>query len=459
MSDLERVLNRIDADEEESLERLFALLRIPSISTDPAYASACNNAAQWCAEHLKSIGFDAAVRTSPGRPFVVGHHRKGGRPHVLFYGHYDVQPVDPVDEWESDPFQPEIVEQDGRRRIRARGAADDKGQLMTFVEAARAWMEETGDLPVDVTVFLEGEEESSSPSMEPFLTDNAEELRADVALVCDTNMWDAATPAITSSLRGLCFDEVRIKAASRDLHSGLYGNTARNPIHVLCRILGQLHDDNGRVTLPGFYDGVAPVSDDLKARWAALDFDEKAFLGDVGLFYPAGEKTYSVLEQIWARPSAEVNGIHGGYTGEGAKTVIPAIASAKVSFRLVGDQDPEAVRAAFRAFVRDRLPPDCEASFVAHGGERAISIPTDSPWIGKSLDALSEEWGTPAALIGMGGSIPVVTQFRRILGLDSMMAGFGLPEDRIHSPNETYDTTSYRKGTRSWARILHALAQ
>ncbi len=456
MSELERVLARIDDSQQESLERLFALLRIPSISTDPAYANACNNAAQWCAENLKGIGFQAAVRTAPGHPFVVGHYRNGDRPHVLFYGHYDVQPVDPIEEWTIDPFQPDVVESDGRARIRARGASDDKGQLMTFIEAARAWIEETGDLPVNVTVFLEGEEESASPSMEPFLKDNAAELKADVALICDTNMWNPTTPAIASSLRGLCYEEVWVSAADRDLHSGYYGNAARNPIHVLCRILGGLHDENGRVTLPDFYEGVHPVTAEQKAQWSQLEFDEKAFLGDIGLFYPAGEATYSVLEQIWARPSAEVNGITGGYTAEGAKTVIPSTASAKVSFRLVGDQDPETVRAAFRAFVRDRLPPDCEARFSDHGGEKAIRPPVDSPWIRKSREALTEEWGTPAALIGMGGSIPVVTQFKRLLEMDSVLVGFALSDDCIHSPNEKYELTSYRKGARSWARILDA---
>ena len=286
-----------------------------------------------------------------------------------------------------------------------------------------------------------------------------EELKADIALVCDTNMWDRRTPAVTTMLRGLLYEEVIVEAASHDLHSGYYGSAARNPIHVLARILDDLHDDDGRVTVPDFYDGVPEVSAEQKAQWATLNFDEKVFLGDIGLKIPAGEKGYSVLEQVWSRPTAEVNGIVGGYTGEGAKTVIPAKASAKVSFRLVGDQDPDAIRESFHAFVAKRLPADCKAKFLSHGGDRAVSQPSDSPWVRKAQRALSDEWGKPAVQIAMGGSIPIVTQFKRILGMDSVMVGFGLEDDRIHSPNEKYNLTSFHRGTRSWARILAAIAE
>ena len=249
-----------------------------------------------------------------------------------------------------------------------------------------------------------------------------------------------------------------VHAASHDLHSGYYGSAARNPIHVLSAILAGLHDESGRIAIPGFYNGVSEISDEQKAQWAELGFDEKAFFDAIGLSQPAGEAGYSVLELVWSRPTAEVNGISGGYTGEGAKTVIPSHASAKISFRLVGDQDPETIREQFRTFVTQRLPADCRAEFRSHGGDRAISQPVDSPFVEKAKNALSDEWGCNAALIGMGGSIPVVTQFKMLLGMDTVLVGFALEDDRIHSPNEKYNLTSFQRGTRSWARILAALA-
>ncbi|MDQ3559351.1 MAG: dipeptidase [Pseudomonadota bacterium] len=458
---LNAVLNRVDSGLDGSLERLFALLRIKSISADTHYRQDCREAAEWCARALNEIGIEAAVRDTIGHPMVVGHYRGAGAgaPHVLFYGHYDVQPVDPVGLWDRDPFDPAVVTVNGEARITARGAEDDKGQLMTFVEAARAWVSEAGRLPVNLTVLFEGEEESASPSMIPFLTANAEELRADIALVCDTSMWDRDTPAVSTMLRGLLYEEVFIQAASHDLHSGSYGSAARNPIHVLTKILADMRDENGRIAIPDFYDGVPDISPELKAQWDKLGFDEQNFFGEIGLSIPAGEVGYSTLEQIWARPTAEVNGIVGGYIGEGGKTVIPAKASAKISFRLVGDQDPEAIRRNFRAFVEARVPADCRATFLSHGGDRAITQPSDSPWVKRAQRALSEEWGREAVLIAMGGSIPIVTQFKRLLGMDTVLVGFGLEDDRIHSPNEKYNLRSFHGGIRSWARILKTLAE
>ena len=459
MNETAMVLARIDADLDASLERLFSLLRIKSISADPVYRQECRDAAHWCANLLGEIGIAASVRETVGHPMVIGRYRGAGAsaPHVLFYGHYDVQPVDPLDLWERDPFDPAIVEVGGEKRILARGAEDDKGQLMTFLEAARAWMQVAGRLPVNLTVFLEGEEESASPSLIPFMTANVDELKAEVALVCDTNMWDRRTPAIATSLRGLLYEEIFVQAASHDLHSGYYGSAARNPIHVLAKILADLHDESGRVTIPGFYDGVSEPTEEMRAGWARLGFDEQAFFGEIGLSIPAGERGYPTLEQVWARPTAEVNGVVGGYVGDGAKTVIPAKASAKVSFRLVGEQDPETLRVAFRKFVEERTPQDCRVTFLSHGGDRGITVPADSPWVLKAKKALSEEWGREAVLIGMGGSIPVVTQFKRILDMDTVLVGFGLEDDRVHSPNEKYNLGSFHGGIRSWARILAAL--
>jgi acetylornithine deacetylase/succinyl-diaminopimelate desuccinylase-like protein len=456
---LDRVLSRIDADLDQALERLFATLRIPSVSTDPAHAADCRAAAEWHAADLAAIGFEASVRPTPGQPIVVAHRREGEGPVALFYGHYDVQPADPLELWESDPFEPRIVTRaDGTKEIRGRGAADDKGQLMTFVEACRAWIAETGRLPLPVTVLLEGEEESGGASLPPFLQDHTDELRADIGLICDTGMWDRDTPAITTMLRGMVSEEVTVRAASRDLHSGFYGSAAANPNRVLARILAELHDAEGRVTIPGFYDGVPELPERLRAEWDGLGFDAPAFLGEVGLSLPAGEKGYSALEQTWSRPTAEINGMVGGYTGPGFKTVIPAEARAKVSFRLVFDQDPAAIREAFRAFGRARVPADCTVEFRAFGAARAVAFETRAPAFARARQALTDEWGREAAYIGCGGSIPVNIHIKETLGMDVVNVGFGLPDDRLHSPNEKYDLRSFHKGARSWARILAEFA-
>ncbi|WP_313611302.1 M20/M25/M40 family metallo-hydrolase, partial [Rhizobium sp.] len=337
MTDVSPILSTADDNLTSSLERLFELVRIPSISTDPAYKAECRKAAEWLVRTLSSLGFEASVRDTAGHPMVVAHHDAATKdaPHVLFYGHYDVQPVDPLNLWENDPFEPAVKDIGaGRQVITGRGTADDKGQLMTFVEACRAYKAVNGGLPVRVTILFEGEEESGSPSLKPFLEANADELKADYALVCDTGMWDRDTPAIAAALRGLVGEEIVITAADRDLHSGLFGGAAANPIHILTDILAGLHDETGRVTLAGFYDGVEETPANIKASWETLGRSAEAFLGEVGLSVPSGEKGRSVLEQTWARPTAEVNGIIGGYTGDGFKTVIAAKASAKVSFRL-----------------------------------------------------------------------------------------------------------------------------
>jgi acetylornithine deacetylase/succinyl-diaminopimelate desuccinylase-like protein len=459
---LQPVLDNIDDSLTASLKRLFELVRIPSISTDSAYAEKCREAAEWLVSELLSIGFDASVRDTPGHPMVVAHHDGGApdAPHVLFYGHYDVQPVDPLNLWDTDPFEPGIRDAaDGSKVITGRGTADDKGQLMTFVEACRAWKAVHGALPFRVSILFEGEEESGSPSLIPFLKANAEELKADFALVCDTGMWDAETPAISTGLRGLVGEEITIHAADRDLHSGYFGGAAANPVHILAKIIADIHDADGRVTIPGFYDGVEETPDDILRQWEGLGKSTESFLGEIGLSIPSGEKGRSVLELTWARPTAEVNGITGGYTGEGFKTVIAAEASAKISFRLVGKQDPDAIRENFRAFVKARVPADCSVTFHEHGGSPAIQLSYDSPLLNKAKDALSDEWPNPAVMIGMGGSIPVVGDFQSLLGMESLLVGFGLADDRIHSPNEKYALKSFHKGQRSWARIMAALAK
>ena len=459
MKALEAVLNRIDQDIDQSIGRLFALLRIASISTDPAYKDQCRAAAEHVAADLKSIGFEAAVRATAGHPVVVGKSNGAAGPRVLFYGHYDVQPVDPLNLWKTPPFEPRIETlADGRKIIVARGACDDKGQAMTFIEACRAFKTVTGKLPLPITMMIEGEEECGSKNLFGFVRDNATEFKLDLALVCDTAMWDQKTPAVTTSLRGLVYEDVKIICADRDLHSGVFGGAAQNPLRLLAEILGAIWDDRGRVTIPGFYDGVKDLPSDIKADLKALDLTPEKFLGPIGLRNPAGEKDRLLIEQVTTRPTAEINGIIGGYTGEGAKTVIPGEASAKVSFRLVGEQSPEKIRDAFRDFVRARVPGDCKVEFGNFGLAPPIQLSFDNPALTKARAVLADEWGHKAVAVGAGGSIPIVADFKDVLGMDSLLVGFALDDDRVHSPNEKFDLKCFHKGIRSWARILDALS-
>ena len=454
---LEAILTRIDENLPAAQERLLDLLRIPSISTDPAYIPQTEAAADWLVRELQEIGFKAEKRPTPGHPMVVARHEAPG-PHILFYGHYDVQPVDPLSLWSRDPFDPAIEETPKGAVIRGRGASDDKGQLMTFLEACRAWREVTGDLPGNLTIFFEGEEESGSPSLIPFMKENADELSADLALICDTGLFGHDTPAIVTMLRGLSKVELTLKAANKDLHSGMFGGIAINPIRVLTRILGGLQDDQGRVTIPGFYDGVTELSPEVAAQWQGLGFDAASFLGEVGLSQPAGEADRSPLEQIWSRPTAEINGIWGGYTGAGFKTVLPAEAHAKISFRLVGQQDPEKILANFHKWFEAQLPADVSVEWREPEASPASMMSLENPAFEAAREALSEEWGTPAAFVGCGGSIPIAGYFKTLLDTDAMLVGFARDDDQIHSPNEKYDVECFHKGIRSWARILERIA-
>ncbi|MEZ5779774.1 MAG: M20/M25/M40 family metallo-hydrolase [Paracoccaceae bacterium] len=455
---LDAVLSHIDKTLPAAIERLFGLLRIQSISTDPAYKAECAKAADWLAEDLSGLGFDAAARPTPGHPMVVGHSRGEGR-HLLFYGHYDVQPVDPLNLWHRDPFDPVIEDTPAGKIIRGRGASDDKGQLMTFVEACRAWKAVHGTLPGRLTIFLEGEEESGSPSLIPFMKDNAAELKADLALICDTSMVSPGVPSIASQLRGMLKDEFTIHGPRIDLHSGHYGGPGLNPLRELARIVASFHDaGTGRVAVEGFYEGVHEVPADLLKQWQSCGFDEKTYLNSVGYTVPHGEKDYSTLEQQWSRPTLEINGLWGGYQGAGSKTVIPAEAHCKLTCRLVGDMDPDDLRKKIRAHVEARLSPDARVIWDQDlEGSPAAVMNTQRPEFEAARAALSDEWNREAVFVGMGGSIPIAGFFRSVLGMDAMLIGFANDDDAIHSPNEKYDIQSFHKGIRSWARILDAL--
>jgi acetylornithine deacetylase/succinyl-diaminopimelate desuccinylase-like protein len=459
MEELARVLAHVEATLDGARENWFSFLRIPSISAQPAHAPDCQAAAEWAASQLGGLGFAASVRPTAGHPCVVAHHPGpgGNAPHLLYYGHYDVQPADPLALWTSPPFEPVLSDGPHGKRVVARGAVDDKGQVMTWLEAFRAWHAVTGSLPARITVLLEGEEEIGSRNLEPFMVANRDELVADVAVIADTGMWNIDTPAITTRLRGMVYAEITIKAASRDLHSGMYGGSALNPINLLARILGDLTDREGRIQLPGFYDGVTPVSAAQLAAWNGLGFDEAAFLADIGLSVPVGERGLSALTRLWARPTADINGIWGGYSGAGSKTVIASTAHAKVSFRLVPGQDPAAVAAGLKAFVTSRLPADAQAEIEIFSQAPGIEVPTTSSYIAAARTALADEYGREPVMMGCGGSIPVVDSIRRVLGMDSLLVGFGLDDDQIHSPNEKFEWKCFHHGIRAQARMLAEL--
>ncbi|RZO34847.1 MAG: M20/M25/M40 family metallo-hydrolase [Rhodobacteraceae bacterium] len=455
---ISKVLTQIDEDFSQSTDRLFELLRIESISTDSNYDAECEKAADWLVSELSDIGFEASKRATLGHPMVIAHSDGPGSK-IMFYGHYDVQPVDPLDLWDNPPFEPAIEETNNGKVIRARGAADDKGQLMTFVEACRAWIKVNGKLPVKTSIFFEGEEESGSPSLVPFMEANTEELKSDIALICDTGLFGEETPGIVTMLRGLVKIEVEITGPSRDLHSGMYGGISINPIRVLNKILAGLHDEDGKITLSGFYDGVPELPQNINEQWDNLSFDHLNFLNEVDLTKPAGEVNRTPLEMIWSRPTCDVNGIYGGYQGEGFKTVLPSKAAAKISFRLVGDQDPKQILKSLKQYIASCLPPDCSVKYTEETPSKATQMSTSNEAFEKARQALSDEWPKEATFVGCGGSIPIAGHFKDILNTDSMLIGFGKDDDKIHSPNEKYDLSSFHKGIRSWARILDKLSE
>ncbi|HUB10385.1 MAG TPA: dipeptidase [Acetobacteraceae bacterium] len=457
---VETVLRHADSAFDQSRETLFSLLRIPSISAQPAHRADCQRAAEWWRVQLSGLGFATEIMATPGHPVVVGRYDGPTGytgPHVLFYAHYDVQPVDPLELWHSPPFEPQLVDGPHGKRFVARGAVDDKGQSVMFLEALRAW-HKAGGIPARLTVLIEGEEEVGSVNLEPFVAAHKDHLRSDLGLISDTGMWDVDTPAVTTRLRGMTYAEVTLHAANRDLHSGLFGGSALNPINALTHILGELKDATGRVQLPGFYDRVKPVSNAQRAQWDSLRFDEAAFLGGIGLSVAAGERGFSPLERLWARPTADINGIWGGYTGDGSKTVIPAHASAKVSFRLVADQDPAEVFEQFQHFVNERLPKDARAEFTVHSGAPAFEANLDSPWLQAVQTVLRDEFGKEPVLMGSGGSVPVVTSLHRVLGIDTLLMGFSLDDDQVHSPNEKFEQCCFQHGIRSHVRLLAKFA-
>ncbi len=441
------------------VEELKQLLRIPSVSTAPEHAGDVRRAAEFVAEGLRQAGMhgvgliETSTATRQGHPLVYGEWLEAGanRPTVLLYGHYDVQPAEPLDEWTSPPFEP--TERNGN--LYARGAVDDKGQMWMHVKALESLLRGTGTLPVNVRVIVEGEEEVGGEGIAAFVREHGHRLRADCALVSDTEMFAPGLPTLCVGLRGMIYTELEVRGAKTDLHSGMYGGAAPNPFIALAQIIAQLKRTDGRVAIPGFYDGLEePTKAELEA-WRSLPFDEEAFRRDeVGSPELTGEPMFSVLERLWSRPTMDVHGIPGGFTGAGAKTVIPARATAKISFRLVPGMQPADIFTKYKAFVEEIVPAGVTAEVrLIHSGE-PIVVSTNNACVRAATEAMATVFGKSTVFVRGGGSIPIVGDFVRELGIPTVLMGFGLPDDNLHAPNEKFNLHNFHLGIESIVRFL-----
>ena len=448
----------VEQNKDRLLAELLDFLRIPSISTLPEHKPDVERAASFVAKSLEHAGIEhVEIIPTAGNPLVYGEWLHApGKPTVLCYGHYDVQPPDPLDEWRTPPFEPSI--RDGN--IYARGSADDKGQMYMHIKAVEALRAANGTLPINLKFLIEGEEEVGGASIARYVAENQAKLKADVALVSDTSMYADGLPTLCIGLRGLVYMEVEAQGPARDLHSGLYGGAAPNPIFGLIELLAKCKDSNGVIQIPGMYDDVAPPAPAEKESWKGLPFEESRFLkNEVGAASLTGETGYSVLERIWARPTFEVHGIAGGFTGAGAKTVIPAKAVAKVSFRLVPKQDPEKILKSFRSFLERNSPAGIHIELRVLSAGPAVMVDPDHPAIRTAARAFSEMFGKPTVFTRSGGSIPVVGDFANHLGIPSILMGFGLPDDGLHSPNEKYRLENYYRGIMTIAHFFEELGK
>ena len=444
------------AQHARTMDELFAFLRIPSVSARSEHRADCRAAAQWLADRLANAGFSTALHDTPGHPVVLAEWRGAGptAPTLLVYGHYDVQPAEPLELWTSPAFEPEV--RDGR--IYARGSVDDKGQLYLHVKALEAHLAVRGTLPVNVIVLAEGEEEVGSEHLEAFLETHRERLRCDGVVISDSTMFAPGIPSILSSLRGMAYLQIDVQGASSDLHSGMYGGAVVNPAMALARILATMHDEHGRVAIAGFYDAVQAWPDAVRAQMRSLPFDEEHFRAETGAPSLGGEAGYSVLERLWTRPTCEVNGLLSGYTGEGAKTVLPAVAMAKVSFRLVPDQDPKVIERLVAEHVARVCPAGVTATVTALHGGRPWRSELGGPLHDAGVTALEAAFGRAPVITGEGGSIPVVGDFERVLGAPVLLMGFGLPGENAHAPDEWISEENFRQGARAAATLLDAYA-
>ncbi|MBF0194957.1 MAG: dipeptidase [Magnetococcales bacterium] len=453
---MEEIFNYLQARRSESIEDLVNYLKIPSISSDPEKKQDMVSCAEYTAQLLKDAGLqDVKVHSTKGHPIVVGSWRNApNKPTVLIYGHYDVQPVDPLPLWTNPPFSPHI----DNNRIYARGSADDKGQILMHIQAIKAILATKGELPVNVCVVVEGEEEFGSANLPEFLTNHAQELKADVALVSDSSMWAEGIPAITTSLRGLLFLEMTLTGPNRDLHSGTFGGAIANPLEMLSRALARVKDDDGKILIPGFYDSVNPIPTAVREQHQTLPFDKKAYFSSIGINEGWGESGYTTLEQLWLRPTFEINGIWGGFITPGAKTVLPSKAHAKLSLRLVDGQNPDNIEKLVTDFFKEILPKSVTLTMSrVTGGGRGVSVPYNFPPLIAAKKALAETFNHEPLLVGEGASIPVVADFKTVLNLNTLLIGFALPDACPHSPNENMHIPTFHNGTQSLVRLLYYL--
>jgi succinyl-diaminopimelate desuccinylase len=435
---------------------LADLLRIASVSADSNQKGETKRAAEWVAAQFRDSGLATELIPTEGHPLIYAESPPvPGKPVVLVYGHYDVQPPDPLNEWISPPFEPTV--RDGN--IYARGATDDKGQMLTHVKAAEAWMKAAGKLPLQVKFLIEGEEEVGSVHLDPYVKTHREKLACDTVVISDSSQFAPGMPAITYGLRGIAYFELRLRGPKQDLHSGTFGGGVTNPANALCELLAALKDKNGRVQVPGFYDDVLPLSDRERAEFRALPLTDEEFMKSVGVKGLFGEAGFTSIERRWARPTCDINGLTSGYQGEGAKTVLPARASAKFSFRLVPNQDPHKIAASLRKFLEERLPPGIEMELVDHHGAPGIVVPLDSPYIRAAAAAIESGFGRAPVNIREGGSIPIVNTFAHELKADALLLGWGQNDDNTHSPNEKFNLDDYHRGTLASADLFEELAK
>jgi acetylornithine deacetylase/succinyl-diaminopimelate desuccinylase-like protein len=457
---LDRIFTTLQSRREASLSQLKEFLSIPSVSTKPDHQPEMIRCATWLSDQLKAAAFDVKIVPTAGHPIVLAKNKHvTGRPTVLVYGHYDVQPPEPIDLWTSPPFEPTVRKTEtGAEAIFARGAVDDKGQVWAHVEAMTAWQAH-GGLPINVTLIIEGEEEIGSANLAKFLADYKAELNADITVVSDTGQFAEGLPAITYGLRGLCYAELFITGTDHDVHSGMYGGAVPNAANILCEFIASLHDADGKVTIPGFYDDVIPLTNAEREAWRKLPFSEAEFAASVGIPRGNGEAGYSTIERKWARPTCDVNGITTGYQGPGAKTVIASKASAKISMRLVPGQAPKKITQAFEKAVKDRLPGNVKHEVHWHGASPATLVPIDGKPTQLAAEAIEIGFGKAPVFMREGGSIPVVGLIKSILGQDTLLVGFGLPDDRVHSPNEKFNLDALYNGTRTAAALYEKLSR
>jgi acetylornithine deacetylase/succinyl-diaminopimelate desuccinylase-like protein len=444
------------AHRDRSLKELQEFLSIPSVSTQDAHKADIERAATWLVGQLLAAGFlRAEVLPTPGHAVVVAEWLAAGSgaPTVLIYGHYDVQPPDPLEEWRTPPFEPTVVGND----LFARGAADDKGQLYTHVKAAQAFKETTGLPPVNLKCIFEGEEEIGSPSLEPFIRQHAGQLAADVAVISDTHILSKDQPSIVYALRGLAYVEVEVTGPDHDLHSGTYGGAVHNPLNALCSMIAKLQDPEGHIAIPGFYDKVRALSPEERAELAKVPFDREAWLQEAGVTSDWGEPDYTIVERATARPTLDVNGIWGGYIQPGAKTVLPSKASAKISMRLVPDQEPAEIAGLIQDYFAQIAPPTVQVQVRNLGGGDGAIVRRDSPAMQAAFRAYAESFGQEPVFVRIGGSIPVVATFQKVLGVETILMGFGLPDDRLHSPNEKFHLPNFYRGIDTVLRFLEHL--